>query len=544
AAPWLHDAIDLEDGQGSSIAESAITAGGDAQSAVIADGGHVTISHSRLTGSGDYAVTTNFPPTQLSMSCDVIEGNHGGVAATTDATITASDIDHNAVPIAQPPPPSQYDLAVSAGGGAQSASALGNWWGQPAGPEQDQVNGPADTSASLPAASPCSADAPLPSRTAVTDLTATPGDEDVHLAWSIPTGLNIDHVVVKYAPGPEAPTTANAGTTIYTGSGNATIADQLIPGQTYSFAVFTINDDGELSGISEVSATAGTPSPPPNFTAQSGFTSAAMTWDLPEDAATTIVVRIAQGDNAPPSPTAGTAVPNHGATSATASGLAPGTDYAVSGFGTDDQGYSSDPVSIQLYGTTLTADPPSPLVLTVGERTTLAASLTESTSGDAVGDVPIEIVEHTSKGTDVAVDTANLADGSMSLPLYPSVNTKYYVYFVGQAMDLGSISHAVTVLVHPRVTIVPLKKKVRSGHRVTLAGLLAPNQTHRKLRLQKQTSTGWTTIDHHRTLAHGKFDFTPKLTGRGGVRLRVVAPATADYLRGHSAPVEVHVRSA
>jgi hypothetical protein len=541
AAPWLYDAVELVGGLGSTITDSAITGGGDSASSVVVDDAQATITHTRLTGAGDYALLGKLPYTQVSMSCDVIEGNHGGLSITTDGSVTTSDLDGNVN--AASDSASDYDLDVPTPGTAGSAAAFGNWWGQPDGPQAQQVSGPADTSASLPTPSPCAADAPLPSRTAVTDLTATPGDADIHLSWRIPTGLHIDHVIVRYAPGSAAPTTADAGTTIYTGEGDSTVVDGLVPGETYSFAVFTINEDGETSGIAAISAPAGTPSPPPSFTADSGFTSATLQWDQPQDPATDVVVRIKQGDNPPASPSDGTAVPVSG-TTATSRGLALGADYAVSGFGIDDKGYVSNPVSIQLHGTTFTTDPASPAVVLAGGRTELATTLTETSSGDPVGDVPLTFLEHTSKGTDIAFDTIDPSDGSMSFPIYPTVNTDFYAYFKGQGTDLGAISQAITVLVRPRLQVVSLNSEIRSGQRAKLLGRMTPNQSHRKLRLQRWSSSGWTTIDHHRTLGHGKFAFNPRIRGHRTVRLRVTTPATADYLHGHSTQLEIPVRAA
>ena len=78
---------------------------------------------------------------------------------------------------------------------------------------------------------------------AVATLRAQAGLGRVTLSWTYPSTGAVSGVDVRVAQGSTAPSPF-AGTSVYRGSGSRTVATGLAPGRTYTFAVYTTDDNG------------------------------------------------------------------------------------------------------------------------------------------------------------------------------------------------------------------------------------------------------------------------------------------------------------
>ena len=106
----------------------------------------------------------------------------------------------------------------------------------------------------------------------VTDLKAVPGDEEVHLSWSVPEGWNPTEYLVTYTKGSEQ--------TIRTKSQDYTVSE-LANGDNYTFSVQAVYGD-LMSNPVEVSAKpANTRLPVTDLEADAYDATVSLTWSCP-----------------------------------------------------------------------------------------------------------------------------------------------------------------------------------------------------------------------------------------------------------------------
>lgn len=89
-------------------------------------------------------------------------------------------------------------------------------------------------------------DAPPP----VSGFTATGGVKTAALKWTMPTADDFSKVVVRMAEGGVAPSTPEAGTLVYEGTGTSKTVSGLAFGKTYSFAIWAQDRPGAYSKAS------------------------------------------------------------------------------------------------------------------------------------------------------------------------------------------------------------------------------------------------------------------------------------------------------
>ncbi|MBA2508250.1 MAG: right-handed parallel beta-helix repeat-containing protein [Nocardioidaceae bacterium] len=96
-------------------------------------------------------------------------------------------------------------------------------------------------------------DPPVVQPAPVTDLTASPGDRSVSLAWTNPS--DIAGVTVVATTGQTAPSSPSAGTVVYDGTGSQSTHTGLNNGTTYSYSVFTYDTERNYSDAVTAAAT-------------------------------------------------------------------------------------------------------------------------------------------------------------------------------------------------------------------------------------------------------------------------------------------------
>lgn len=96
-------------------------------------------------------------------------------------------------------------------------------------------------------------DPPVVQPAPVTDLTASPGDRSVSLAWTNPSGVT--GITVVAATGQTAPPSPTAGTVVYDGTASQTTHSGLDNGTAYSYSVFTYDAEGNDSEAMTATAT-------------------------------------------------------------------------------------------------------------------------------------------------------------------------------------------------------------------------------------------------------------------------------------------------
>ena len=153
---------------------------------------------------------------------------------------------------------------------------------------------------------------------APTNVTASAGVGAVQLAWTAASGAASYNVYVATTPGAEPLTPTLTGV-----SGTGVLVTNLTPGTRYYFTVKTIGSAGISAASSEVSAIPVAPAPAANLTAVAASAAAQLTWTASSNAASYNIYMgtAAGGESSTPAVTSITS------TTATVSGLTPGTSY-------------------------------------------------------------------------------------------------------------------------------------------------------------------------------------------------------------------------
>ena len=164
---------------------------------------------------------------------------------------------------------------------------------------------------------------------APTGLTATAGDTEVGLAWTLPTNASVlGDVQVRWTSTPPL-----GSTDTWTGLGDATAtsytATGLTNGVTYTFEVRVVNTAGNGAAASTTATPAlSVPGAPTGLTATAGDTEVGLAWTLPTNASVLGDVQV-RWTSTPPlgSTDTWTGLGDATATSYTATGLTNGVTY-------------------------------------------------------------------------------------------------------------------------------------------------------------------------------------------------------------------------
>ncbi|MBA2529873.1 MAG: S8 family serine peptidase, partial [Euzebyales bacterium] len=248
----------------------------------------------------------------------------------------------------------------------------------------------------------------------------------------------------------------------------------------------------------------------------------------------TVIVRVAAGTQSPSSPTAGTAVADRLATTATRTGLRTGTDYSFSVFAVDTSGNVSPRASATVHGTRPTIAVSARRV-TSGTAVTLSGRLLTSTTSSALGGQSVDVLVRrrgTTSWSRIARATTT-STGRVSVRHTPAWNADYALRFRGRGTYLGALSAASPLDVATRVTTTLSTTSVVTGRTATLSGAVAPAHAGHSVSLQRRGSDGvWRRISRTRLSSTSGYRFTVKPTSRGTYTYRVVKPADADHARG------------
>lgn len=208
----------------------------------------------------------------------------------------------------------------------------------------------------------------------------------VSLSWTRPAAKAFRRTVVRYAVGTRAPRTARSGHSAarFGRTRHSLTLGRLRSGQSYAFAVFALDSAGH-AGPRVTTTVAVAPAPVTDVRSFALPAATQLTWVDPRTRSfARVVVRVAKGAAAPSTPTRGrqVRVPSARATTASVSGLARNTTYAVSVWAFDRKGGYSTP-SITRFTTSAGADPNGTLTGTV---TDTAGNGLSGVEIDAAGD--------------------------------------------------------------------------------------------------------------------------------------------------------------
>ena len=334
-----------------------------------------TVDHSSVAPGAtvSYTITVHNPgvtPEQLSSVTDDLPTGFGYVPGSTTGASSSNPTSAGGA--------LTWSTAASVAPGADatltfeatSSSTPGTYYNNAGGTATDVFVAPTGNTAPVIVSQAADTTPPAP----VTQLHAVPGDGQVDLTWDNPTDADLDHVVLVYRAGPDAPTSPTDGTVVSLSGAKATDASVpgLVNGQDYTFAVFAVDASDNVSDPASVTATPVAPgdvSPVSNLqVAGAGTGAAVLTWLNPSQL-DGIMVRVSTTAE-PTSPTDGGPVQVTGTPqTVTVPGLQNGQTYYFSVFATLGNAVSS-PESVSFTPYTcpnLTGDLDAPAGLVTGQ---------------------------------------------------------------------------------------------------------------------------------------------------------------------------------
>ncbi len=233
------------------------------------------------------------------------------------------------------------------------------------------------------------------------------------------------------------------------------------------------------------------------------------------------------------------------AVSANVTGLKPSTTYHFQVVATNSAGTStgSDGTFTTTASGTASKNTVSikatPHSVTFGRATTIAGQVTGPNSAGIKVTLEANPYPYTSGFKPTSLSTTTSTTGSYSLPVTPSVNTRYEV----TAKTKPPVASApVAVNVRVKVTLRVSTLRPASGQLVRFSGTLTPAHSGKFAQIQKRTSTGtWKTVASTRLLAAAPFNgiaiskFSKRLRVSRTATYRVrVNPRDADHITGTS----------
>ncbi|WP_238335120.1 S8 family serine peptidase [Kribbella amoyensis] len=278
------------------------------------------------------------------------------------------------------------------------------------------------------------------------------------------------------------------------------------------------------------------PAPITNFTVAGQYGTATMKWTLPGITdLDQVVVRRNAGTTPPSAPNTGTSVYGGTASSATATGLANATSYAVRAWVKDRSGKWSSSVQAQLTGTypTMTANATA---LNYGGKVTLTGSVVRVDTKEPLGGVLVSLYgrnKNSSTWREITRVTTT-AGGTYSVTYQPLYSTVFAWGYNGSPQLLGSRTGNWTVDVRPTLTANLTATAIKLGQSTTFYGYVRPQHAGSTVYLQRSTGSTWTTITSTKLNSTGNYGFAIKPTARASYTYRVVFQDDGDHATGVS----------
>jgi type VII secretion-associated serine protease mycosin len=278
-------------------------------------------------------------------------------------------------------------------------------------------------------------------------------------------------------------------------------------------------------------------SPPPPVTdlrVTAGFQTATLSWTRPSvPDFDQVVVRMAVGQNAPASPTAGTAVYAGAGASATVTGL----DAQVRTFGVwakDKGGVFSEVATVRVSGAAVTGVAASPVSYTFGASSTVSGVLTrtntDGTTEPVVGAAAQLYYQKKGATTWVLAGTATSGDtGAVALVHKSSFGLTYRWQYAGSTSVVGTTSGTVVVNVLPAITSTMSPTSIKLGASAKLTGTVQPGHAGTKVTLQRLVGTSWSNVTTATLSSTSGYTFTIKPTAKGTSTYRVRFPGDTDH---------------
>lgn len=276
------------------------------------------------------------------------------------------------------------------------------------------------------------------------------------------------------------------------------------------------------------------PLPPPpveDLRADAGLRRVHLDWDMPTyDGELWTVVRGAEGDVPPATAAEGFSVHLGSRTHATHWHTPYYKDMSYSVFNRTNDGRTSEPVSVTLRGTRMTAETDR-RVVTYGETVQISGTLSDN-RGNPLAGKPVGIWRWRPTQPELG-RTAD--DGSYTFAYAPETNGFHAAMFDGDATHMGIHTYPYFDLkVRSAVTANLTANRVRPGRRVYLRGNVGPNQSGETVRLLRKNADGWHAVREKALSSTSTFRFRLPTHTAGRTRYRVEKPADAEQLRGLS----------
>jgi hypothetical protein len=381
-----------------------------------------------------------------------------------------------------------------------------------------------------------------PALGAATNVTATPGDTKVTVAWTAPTpatGDSIKDFVVKNTPGNGSKTVAaNVRTTDVTGLTNGTpytftvVTEYTSGGSATSAATTAVTPFGKPLAPSGVTASSSTPtSVTVQWVAANNNGAAIDSYTVSSSPGNKSVTVMGTGGAAPP-------------TTATVTGLTTGTSYTftVVAHNAAGTGPASAPSNAAMPRFATAMATLATQTITGGHTTTIGGTLLRS-DGTPVANGVLDLSQRfggSSAFRDIGLITTG-SDGSWTATVEPAMHTTYLASYGGDANNAPTTGQEV-VLVRSAVTVLVPHSGATVRHGViTFTASVADAIAGTRGSLQYRRSDGsWHTLAIGQVASNHRLVLSRTL-GRGTLVMRIVVNKSAYNFGASSRAFTLHL---
>ena len=259
-----------------------------------------------------------------------------------------------------------------------------------------------------------------------------------------------------------------------------------------------------------------------SLSAVGGIGAVSLSWDLPPEWIMAVLSRYAVGTTPPVDPTSGTLLHYGFGTTASVSGLKPGTDYAFSVWA------NGGPASAVVSGTTI-AMSVAPGAVAYGAPVTSTATVTDATTRAALPGRTATIYWRVVGSTtwDVLRSATTDANGQVSAVSSPRYDVQYEAVASGGVGRMGAVTSVGTV---PVSYFIPSRLSTLApalGQTVIWSGSLLPLRVGHPVYLQDRYHAAWHTIATVLVPTTGRFALAIRPPARGVFGYRLFTPADA-----------------
>lgn len=278
-----------------------------------------------------------------------------------------------------------------------------------------------------------------------------------------------------------------------------------------------------------------TPEPPPapvlNLRPDSEFSLLHLRFDIPDDGDNAwIVARGAEGTTPPPTAGSGFEVRVDSPTRATHWYPPFDTDMSYSVFRRRDDGQTSEPVSVTLRGTRISATVDR-TVVTYGKAVTFRGSLVD-TQRDGLVDKRVGVWDMAAHQMNYHLQATG-AGGAFEISYVPQLNGRLAPIFRGDSTHIGSyVEDYWTFSVRHRVRSWLSAARVARRAPAYLRGRVGPDKSGDVVRLQRWDGEHWSEFRETTLDAESRFSFRLPTRVRGSWKYRVVKPGDQQHITG------------